>query len=170
MQENSVMRLVYTFFLGVLIAVFVGVGINTFYEGPKAPEPNGIFTTPVKDDAELQKQQRDYDAKYIVYNESLKSYSRNVSVVVMMAAVILVGLSLYYEKRSSIIANGVMLGGLFTLVYGVIRSMVSEDTRYIFMAATVALVVALFLGYRRFGGHVEQAAGAKVSRTKKKRQ
>ncbi len=149
MQENSVMRIVYTVFLGVLIAVFVGVGINTFYEAPTPPSTD-IFTTPNKDETALQEQQTLYNSQYLTYNEAAKSYSRNVSIIVLICAVILVGLSLYYEKRSSIIANGVMLGSLFTLLYAITRSMMSEDTKYIFAATTVALGVALFLGYRRF--------------------
>ncbi|MBP7760800.1 hypothetical protein KA093_03345 [Candidatus Saccharibacteria bacterium] len=154
MGENSVMRIVYTFFLGLLLAVFVGVGINTFYEGPKAPDPNGIFSTPVKDDAVLQTEQRVYDEQYRVFSEKMKLHDRNVSIIALVFAVALVGFSLYYEKRSSVIANGVMLGGLFTLLYGVTRSFTSEDTRYIFAATTVALVVVVYLGYRRFA-HVD---------------
>ncbi len=116
MGENSVMRIVYTFFLGLLLAVFVGVGINTFYEGPKAPDPNSIFSTPVKDDAVLQTEQRVYDEQYRVFSEKMKLHDRNVSIIALVFAVALVGFSLYYEKRSSVIANGVMLGGLFTLL------------------------------------------------------
>lgn len=37
--DNNVMKIVYTFFLGALLALFVGLGIQTFYPGPEMPEP-----------------------------------------------------------------------------------------------------------------------------------
>lgn len=150
MQENSVMRIVYTFFLGLLIAVFVGVGINTFYEQPAEPTFPMYATEKTKSEAELQKEQSEYDARSRAYWEQQKVYSRNVSIVVLIAAVILVATSLAYEKRSSVIANGMMLGGLFTLVYGLVRSFISGDNKYIFVAVSVGLAVVIYLGYRRF--------------------
>ncbi|MGB3023825.1 MAG: hypothetical protein WBB39_03385 [Candidatus Saccharimonadales bacterium] len=150
MQENSVMRVVYMFFLGLLIAVFVGVGINTFYEQPTEPTFPMYATEKTKTEAELQKEQADYDARSRAYWEQQKIYSRNVSIMVLVAAVILVGASLAYERRSSVIANSMMLGGLFTLLYGIVRSFISGDNKYIFVAVSVGLAVVIYLGYRRF--------------------
>lgn len=150
MQENAVMRVVYMFFLGLLIAVFVGVSINTFYEQPAGPTFPMYATEKTKTEAELQKEQADYDAKSRAYQAELQVYNRNVSIVVLVAAVMLVGASLVYEKRSSVLANGVMLGGLFTLLYGIVRSFISGDNKYIFIAVSVGLAVVIYLGYRRF--------------------
>ena len=35
--DNNVMKIVYTFFLGALLALFVGLGIQTFYPGTSRP-------------------------------------------------------------------------------------------------------------------------------------
>ena len=65
-----VLKLVYTIFIGVLLAIFVGVGIAAFYPGPQYPEPPILLklynlpTEPVCDptiSAQLQKEQEAYD-------------------------------------------------------------------------------------------------------------
>ena len=150
MSDNPIIKIVYMFFLGLLTAVFVGVGINTFYEGPIEPEYPKTTVVNEKNDVVSQKQQDEYDMASRAYWDAQKIYSRNVSIIVLLIAVILVSASLHYDRRSPIIANGVMLGGLFTLVYGIIRSFMSADSRYIFVAATVGLGLVVYLGYRRF--------------------
>ena len=152
MDDNKLLKLVYTFFLGLLIAIFVGVGINTFYEGPKMPEyPTEAITyskEPTSDQEALRQQA--YDTQYKQYNDAVKPYNRNVSILTLVAAVILLAVSLISEKRVKILADGVMLGGLFTLLYSIGRSFASEDSKYVFVTVSVGLVVVLYLGYHRF--------------------
>ena len=50
----------------------------------------------------------------------------------------------------AVLAQGILLGGLFTLLHSVVRSLVSQDTLVTFGVVTVALVVVLYLGYHRF--------------------
>ena len=38
MEHNTLFKLVYTFILGIVIALFFGIGIAAFYEQPKPPE------------------------------------------------------------------------------------------------------------------------------------
>lgn len=68
----------------------------------------------------------------------------------LAGAVLLLVLSLVFEKRNKVLTNGVMLGGLFTLIYAVGRSFASSETTVTFVAVTVGLAVVLFLGSRRF--------------------
>ena len=84
------------------------------------------------------------------YNRKMKPYNRNVSAVTLSAAVILLTVSLAFEKKIKIIADGIMLGGVFTLLYSLGRSFASEDTKYTFVVVSVGLIVAIYLGYHRF--------------------
>lgn len=52
--------------------------------------------------------------------------------------------------KEHVINGGIMLGGLFTLFYGLMRGFASQDSKYSFVAVSVGLVIVLFLGYRRF--------------------
>ncbi len=152
--DNNVMKIVYTFFLGALLALFVGLGIQTFYPGPEMPEPtSGVEFAPRESDAPTEEQREalaENDRQWRQWQEEQQTYNRNVAVVALGASVALLGLSLVLEKRNRVLTNGVMLGGLFTLIYAIGRSFASSETRMTFAAVGVGLAVVLFLGYRRF--------------------
>lgn len=151
MEDNKILKLVYTFFLGILLAIFVGVGINTFYPPPPDPKwPIQLETYGKEFSEEQQKLQISHEKKRLAYEESLKPYSRNVSILTLAAAVTLLAVSILYEKKIKIIADGVMIGGLFTLLYSIGRGFASGDDTYVFVMVTVALAVVLYLGYHRF--------------------
>lgn len=152
MDDNRVMKIVYTFFLGALIALFVGLGIQTFHPGPEMPEyPVEMQFAPGKEPTEEQlAQEREYEQQMRSWQEERNDYNRDVAVVSLAASVLLLALSLVLERRNQVLTNGVMLGGLFTLVYAVGRSFASDETGLTFAAVSVGLAVVLFLGWRRF--------------------
>jgi predicted histidine transporter YuiF (NhaC family) len=151
MDDNKLIRLVYTFFLGLLLAIFVGVGINTFYDAPQAPEyPIELNTYGKEPTTEQVDKQKEFDKKAEEHNKKMQPYNRNVSILTLVAAVVLLAVSLVYEKRMKVIADGVMLGGLFTLVYSIGRGFASENTDYVFVMVTIGLAIVLYLGYHRF--------------------
>ena len=151
MEQNKILQIVYTFFVGILLAIFVGVGINTFYTPPTAPQtpveinPYGKELT----DKQIQQQQA-FEKQDREYQDKMKPYNRNVSAIAMTSAVALLALSILFERKIKIISDGVMLGGLFTLIYGIGRGFASEDSKYLFILVTTGLVLVLFLGYHRF--------------------
>lgn len=153
-MENQVLKIVYTFFLGIIIALFVGLGIRTFYvppELPQIPVTQVAGTTPTDQElAEQQKEQAEYEQAFRAYEERNSTYNRNVSTIALAASVVLLGLSLLLERRNRVLANGILLGGLFTLLYSIGRGFASQDTLMTFIAVAVGLAVALVLGYRRF--------------------
>jgi hypothetical protein len=168
MDDNKVLKLVYTFFLGLLLAIFVGVGVNTFYPGPKAPEyPTSINTYGKEPDAEQLAKQKEFDQKMEQHNKDSKPYNRNVSMLTLAAAVIFLAVSIMYEKRIKIIADGVMLGGLFTLLYSIGRGFASEDSKYVFIVVTVGLAIVLYLGYHRFVKDNSAKSSKNVRKAKK---
>jgi enoyl-CoA hydratase/carnithine racemase len=57
---------------------------------------------------------------------------------------------LVFEKKIKILAEGIMLGGLFTLIYSIGRSFASEDAKYSFLVVSIGLVIVIYLGYHRF--------------------
>lgn len=151
MEQNRILQLVYTFFVGLLLAFFVGFGINTFYPAPPAPqypvELNNYGKELTREQIEIQ---RKFDSKNLVYQNKMKPYNRNVSIIAMSAAFLLLALSLFFEKKLSILSDGIMLGGLFTLLYSIGRGFASEDSKYMFIMISFVLLLVLMLGYHRF--------------------
>ncbi len=150
-ESTKILQLVYTFFLGLLVALFVGIGINTFYPGPQAPQYPIELNTLGKEPTDAQLAvQRVYDVKMEKYMNELKPYNRNVSIIALIASVILLAISLVYEKRIKLLADGVLLGGSFVLLYSLGRGFASGNSMYSFVGVTIGLVIVLYLGYHRF--------------------
>lgn len=152
------LKVVYTLFLGIMVALFIGFGISAFYQEPKAPEyPIILDKDPSIADTQEEKDARvKFEADQKQYNNDMKPYNRNVFIIATVASVILLGASFMFFKTFPDISNGILLGGVFTLVYAVIRGLMSEDSMIRFVVVTVGLAIALVLGYLRFGRHLER--------------
>lgn len=84
------------------------------------------------------------------YQAAMKPYNRNVSMLALGFAVTLLIISLLAQKHIKLIADGVMLGGLFTLLYSIGRGFASENNTYVFIVVSISLVLTLYLGFHRF--------------------
>ena len=155
-MENNILKIIYTFFLGLLLALFVGLGISTFYIAPTAPEYTYSTSS---DKPQTDPAYRTYNEQSKRYEEDKITYNRNVSMIALASAVMLLIISFGLEKRNKIIANGVLLGGLFTLLYSIGRGFASQDSKYTFIVVSIGLAIVLYLGYRRFSDHPEKKKG-----------
>lgn len=147
------LKFIYTLFLGLLLALFVGVGVSVFYPAPKAPEYPRILesvSAPDGQTAEQKREQAAFDERQAVYQEQNSTYNRNVSVITLGFAVVFLALGLILASRIDVIADGLLLGGVFTLLYSIGRGFVSAQNTYRFLVITAGLVVAFVLGYLKF--------------------
>lgn len=150
------LKTIYIFLIGIFLTVFVGVGIVTFYPEPKYPEtPKTIKYEYLNNDkekiseeaiAEMEK----YDAINLEYQKNLKIYNRNVSIIALTASIIIVTISLTIFKNVVVITDGLLLGGVLTLIYSVIRGFGSDDNIFRFVVVSMGLVTSLLLGYIKF--------------------
>lgn len=149
-----VIKFVYTIFLALLVALFVGLGISAFYPGPKEPQyPIGLETNEKIGCEETQEQKTiriEYERATRDFSEKFKSYSRNVSIISLAAAILILIASLTLLAKIKMIADGILLGGVFTTIYSIIRGLMSEDTKFRFLIVTIGLLIALVLGYIKF--------------------
>lgn len=150
-----IVRIAYTVFIGILLATFVGVGIAAFYPSPKQPEYPIELTKPRPigsedkgySEEEIQKQQGNERAQREFQKQS-HLYNKNVSIAAVTAAVIILVVSLLFLSKILFLADGLLLGGVLTLLYSIIRGFESGDEMFRFVVVTFGLVVALLLGYR----------------------
>lgn len=151
-------KYVYIVFLGLILATFVGVGIAAFYKGPVYPEtpatlkysrpyPEVATSTP---SAEYIKEQEAFDKKSKEFQTANENYNRYVSMIALGFAVLMLIISLTFVKKILIIADGVLLGGVATLVYSIVRGFNSNDDIYRFLVVSVGLGAAMVLGYIKF--------------------
>lgn len=155
--EYMILRLIYTFFVGIFLALFIGVGIAAFYTGPKAPNMPEIlkYCSPdiVQNNQKLnefQTQAQKFDKAERLYQQQAQIYNRNVSIISIIAAIIIVIASLTLLKTILLLADGVLLGGVLTLLYSIVRGFGTEDNMFRFIVVSIGLIISLSLGYIKF--------------------
>lgn len=141
---------VYVFFIGVLLATFIGVGVAAFYPGPQAPEYPISTTVSQKPECSASPEQIQFETEQRRYLQLNRIYSRNVSIITVSFSVIILVISLTLLAKLPIISDGLLLGGLFTQLYSVVRGFASEDDKFRFIVVTIALITSLTVGYLKF--------------------
>lgn len=140
----------------MLLATLIGVGIAAFYEAPKYPEyPSRLkVSQPQKIDdktsQELLKEQEAFDKKSAEYQKLSQRYNMNVSVISLVAAITILIVSLTLFKKILMIADGLLLGGVLTLIYSIIRGFDTGDNKFRFLVVSVGFIVSIILGYIKF--------------------
>lgn len=141
-------RYIYTFFVGLFLAIFIGMGIAVFYAAPTPPESPMFYGKELT--PQEQQQQKAFDVKQKTYEKKLQHYNRNASVIILSSAVLALALSLLIVGKLGVIADGLLLGGIFTLLYGVGRGMATDSNKFRFVVAAIGLGATIVLGYIKF--------------------
>ncbi|OGY28391.1 MAG: hypothetical protein A3F33_03770 [Candidatus Woykebacteria bacterium RIFCSPHIGHO2_12_FULL_43_10] len=148
------LRYAYVVFIGLLLAAFVGVGIAAFYPEPSYPleRPTSAKLNPERtltatESAELDKQTQESFEKQLEFDKQRKSYARNVSLLTLLASLLVLTASMTILGRIYVISDGLLLGGILTLLYSIVRGFGAEDNMYRFIVISIGLVMSLLLGY-----------------------
>jgi len=154
MHHYTLLKVIYILFLGIMLALFVGVVTAAVYPGPKAPEistsltrPAALNSTPTPQELEDQKKQ---DDAWKEYQTKQKKYDQNVSIISLVASIIMLIISLVLANKIDIISDGILLGSVLTLFYSIIRGFTGENELYRLLVVTIGLIIAFILGYTKF--------------------
>ncbi len=145
----------------------VGFGIEAFYTSPKQAydvcrplDPNTISSekpdssakpgesVPTKRYIDPQNDPK-YKACYDNAQEQIDIYSRNLFLIAtgLGFLAIIVGTLLFSEKMGPV-GPGLVFGGLFTILYGTMRTFRNVDKRWIFIELLFVFVGLIFVTWR----------------------
>ena len=152
-----VLKFIYSIFIGVLFATLVGVGIAAFYISPKSPDyPTTLtYTKPLEqqttqEQQQMQQKQNAYEAQMKLFQKKVMLYNRNVSIIALIAAIIALVVSLTFFKQLLLISDGLLLGGLLTLIYSIFRGFATDDNMFRFIVVAIGFITAIIVGYIKF--------------------
>lgn len=167
-KRVDALQLIFSVFLGLLLVVFIGVGMWTFYPGPMdqdSPQEQelqklyreqerlygkqGGLQQPV-DEAEIERIQTRIDELQKERQALQDDWARNTSIIILVFATLLMAISLFLPDHMRVFSNGILLGGLFSVIYGTGWSFAGGDSRARFFVVAAALALALGIGYMRF--------------------
>ena len=134
MRTNTVLQVIFAFFLGLVVVAFVGIGVNTFY-----PEPAFVDGRP----------------------DQYVGWRLTTGIVLLVCATIVLAVSLFQPEHQAVLSNGILLGGVFTMIYAVGMTVSSNASVVRFVVVAVALAVTVAIGYLKFvRKRAVQATGA----------
>lgn len=170
-RQRNALQVIYSFFLGLMITAFIGVGVYTFYPSPervygeqmqelyrqeedilgyesgKGVEESSLTPSQKAELADIREERRQLEDEQRAYSDR---WARNTSIVLIIFATLVMGVSLIRSEQLRILSNGLLLGGLFTMLYGVGWVIASSSSVARFAVMSFALLVTFGLGYVRF--------------------
>lgn len=166
-KRGDALQFIFSLFLGMLLVVFVGVGVWTFYPQPydqDSPEQReldrlyrqqgGVEGKFGSMDATATAEQERIQKQIDALNDKMKvvrdRWAVNTSIILLAFATALMAISLFLPEHMKVFSNGVLLGGLFSVIYGTGWSFAGGDSRARFYVVLAALVLSLGIGYLRF--------------------
>lgn len=149
-QKSSFVEIIYTTFIAILVALFFGLGISTFYIEPQSPQNSQIDYEITTQYDKKTSPNNNYRTRLSEYQKASNEYNRNVSIIALILSVIIIFVALFLISHVAMISNGVLLGGIFTLIYSIIRGFSTDNIQYRFIIVTVGLIITLILGYIKF--------------------
>lgn len=163
--DKSGLNTIFSFFLGLMVTAFVGVGVYTFYPPDKSVgrqmeqlgrEQQAIRNSKAANEltpADREQIQQLTDRRNQLMDESRvrqEAWGRSTSVILIAFATLVMAISLIRAEQLPVMSNGLLLGGLFTMIYGVGWIIATDTSVTRFVVMTVALAITLGLGYVRF--------------------
>jgi hypothetical protein len=159
--------IIFSFFLGLMVTAFVGVGVYTFHPRPhhesnhwelmelnrreqviRSSRSPAEFTAADREEIQQigDERRRLLDAS----GTPRERWGRSTSIILVVLATCAMAVSLIRAGQLPVISNGLLLGGVLTMVYGVGWIVVTDTSISRFFVISVALAVTLALGYARF--------------------
>ena len=163
--RSTGLRTIFSFFLGLMLVAFAGVGVYTFYPPPEE------FSTQIRelnrreemirdsrpadqltdeDRAQIREVNQERYALQDALREAQRPWGRTTSIILMVTATLAMAVSLIRAGQLQVISNGLLLGGVFTMLYGVGWIIATDVSKARFVVMAIALVITLVLGYLRF--------------------
>ena len=165
-RQSAGLQIIFAIFLGLMVTAFVGVGVHTFH--PSSEEEYNRQTrelsrqeqairnfrapedlTP-EERARMQELRDERNRTRDAQRFAMRSWGRTTSILLIAFATLAMVASLVRAERLPVISNGLLLGGVFTMIHGVGLSIATDTSISRFLVMTIALVITLVLGYVRF--------------------
>ena len=155
------------------------MGVWTFYPGPDregAPKQQeiqklyreqerldmkrGPGSLDATQQAEYDQRQKQIDRLNSEMQKMRNAWAVNTSIILLTFATILMAISLFLPDAMRVFSNGVLLGGLFSVLYGTGWSFAGGNSKARFFVVLVALLLSVAFGYLRFirGKHAKAEA------------
>ncbi len=154
----TAIRVIYALAIGVFVALTVGFGGVTFFPGPESPDfdtgprpvatvdDKGVRTLPTEAELEAQRERdEEYRVAYDEWRDERDAHHRRMLAGVVVAGGLLILAGVAATALVDVLRIGFMLGGLFTVLWGLaaFSDGVGSGARFVAALLTLAVLASL---------------------------
>lgn len=149
-NSNNIVKFLYSVFIGILLTILTGVGIQTFYPRPESPTRayDYVIPSPVEGTEQVKLDPEEYKTEWDGYQLERKEHDRNASLIAMVTAVLFTFLGLKYAGTLAV-ADGLVFGSIFNLLYSIASGIASGDDRFTFFIVVASLILSIVIGEKK---------------------
>jgi Flp pilus assembly protein TadB len=164
-KQKQALQTIFSFFLGLMVLALIGIAVYTVYPNPQQQtqtktdklyrELSAYDTkTPselsAEDKAKREAIQKQIDDLQKEQQLTQEAWARNTSIALIILATAVMSISLVRSEQLRVLSNGLLLGGVFTMLYGVGWSLASGESWTRLIVIFFATGVTIALGYVKF--------------------
>lgn len=147
---STAVRFLYAVAVAIFFVLAVVFGILTFYPSPDSPQfveskpiTGGVYQPPTP------AEQAEFDREYNAYEDDRGAHHRNVLLIAtVLAALAIIG-GVAAAQALDVLRVGLMLGGLFTVLWALAYAGGEAETGVLFVAALLVLFALVALSQER---------------------
>lgn len=176
-RRNTALGVIFSVFVGLMVTAFFVIGVMTFHPFTDAFDRRlqeldqrqqaitlGRIASEWTDEqrAELAAISEERQNIWQERDKAARVWGRNTSIVLITLATLTMVVSLIPVASQPVISNGLLLGGVFTMLYGTGWIVTTDASLVRFVVIAIALAITLALGYVRF---VQRRPSVEVTET-----
>jgi hypothetical protein len=153
---QSAVRFLYAIAVATFLVLAIAFGILTFYPSPEAPQypaalvvPASKSGAPVPAEATPTAAQQAYEQQYQAYQSDRADHHRNVLLIATLLAAVAIVAGIAAAGALDVLRVGLMLGGLFTVLWALVYAGGEASTGVLFVAALLVLGILVALSQAR---------------------
>jgi hypothetical protein len=147
---QSAVRFLYAIAVATFLVLAIAFGILTFYPSPEPPQYPEAIASPVSKPAPPSAdEQQAYQRQYAAYEDDRAAHHRNVLLIATLLAAVAIVAGIAAAGALDVLRVGLMLGGLFTVVWALIYAGGEASTGVLFVAALLVLGILVALSQTR---------------------
>ena len=141
-SDHTGLRFVFALFLGLMLTTFIGVGVATFRPSPAEgydqrmlalQRERGRLETAVPEAARTAEDRRALQEvlarEGAVQDEkanAMRRWLQETSVILVVFATLVMAIAVWRAEGLPVIGNGLLLGGVFTMLYGAGMAVIAD--------------------------------------------
>lgn len=128
-------KILYTLLIGIVYVFVIGSAIAVFYPQPAYPAP---LPAPTPQQSATISQN---------FTEKLQTYHQRVAIILLIISLLTMGVGYLLRTKNMPIGQGIVFGGVFTLIYSFTTSLDANNTKLSFAISLIGFIVVIALGY-----------------------